>query len=646
LRSAFRVWRLRIRLAIAAYFADGTSCRRCWAAWKISWQVSTAVGAWREAALRSSFEQLRHAVADDRRLRVAVGHWAHAVVYVALRHWLVGAKLRRRRRVAQDLAAAAVARWQPRRLREWLGRWVELVRREIRKRDLWRMALTQCSGAIARRGLEGWVRGTQHKQHQIRRLAQILVYAAARREFVALVAWQKVVAQKLRGQELLARALGRMSQRTLRGAVKRWGGLARDKARRRLMLAHALLAIRPSRQRRALALWSTVTRRRVGWARVLQLSRAERQRRVLAAWASFARAQREIDHRLKQAVCTMMNLATHAALSGWRDCVQHRLELRRKLQRTVTLLMNQTLHSAFLGWRTKAAVQIELKDKLQWTIGLLMNRTLHAAFLGWRANADVRVDNRNKMMKVVKMLSNRLLSHALSGWMRITDERLENRAKMKKAATLMLNIRVMSAFKGWSSTVASRLEMRDKLQWTLRLLLNRTLASAYIGWHANAAGKADNREKMMRVVKMMTNSLMAQALSGWMRITDERIDNREKMTRVLQRMTQAYVNACFQHWADVVSLTGICLPYLSLQSLCPIVRDNLLGIVGTVLRSPKRLAEDALRSRYWCPCSHGAARRCARSARSAGGIACRWRDSSGVGTRSGSGHAASCSAQR
>ena len=524
LTRAFRLWRLSIRMQIAAAYAAETVYRYCWHRWTLLVRITLAELHREDVLLCScltAFRQVCVAIAHDRRyqaratlmrLSLAAAHGQQKQLACAYsrqhglddrwRRWIDFAREASRKRQASTLAAAQAIRWRHRHMPGWLDRWVSYASEKTASRIRRTTAGTHCRRSTLKFCTRTWYRYLQIRKHKLRRVAQVLIVLSSRILGTAMSRW-KMTAELARK---LKHAVMRLSHRVVLTSWDAW--IQRIREWKQMELITALAANHS---------WVTGAR----WA--------------FCVWCDNATRYRLVNHKVKLAVARLLNLTLGSAFGTWADTAKEVIDQRNKLERIIALIMNRALHSAFRGWEASTVEKRLDREKMLRVVKMFQNVRLGAAFQGWFARTQSSITNREKLLWVIKLLQGSHVVSAFNAWRNRTEFKVESRKKVARAVRLMLNSVLHSAFAGWHDKSSAKMAHKAKLRKAIVVMGNVALSSAWGGWCKYVEVRTSNRSKVNGVIGRMHNSLIGKAFESWARYTDAVFEAREQLHNAVLR---------------------------------------------------------------------------------------------------------------
>lgn len=524
LTRAFRLWRLSIRMQIAAAYAAETVYRYCWHRWTLLVRITLAELHREDVLLCScltAFRQVCVAIAHDRRyqaratlmrLSLAAAHGQQKQLACAYsrqhglddrwRRWIDFAREASRKRQASTLAEAQAIRWRHRHMPGWLDRWVSYASEKTASRIRRTTAGTHCRRSTLKFCTRTWYRYLQIRKHKLRRVAQVLIVLSSRILGTAMSRW-KMTAELARK---LKHAVMRLSHRVVLTSWDAW--IERIREWKQMELITALAANHS---------WVTGAR----WA--------------FCVWRDNATRYRLVNHKVKLAVARLLNLTLGSAFGTWADTAKEVIDQRNKLERIIALIMNRALHSAFRGWEASTVEKRLDREKMLRVVKMFQNVRLGAAFQGWFARTQSSITNREKLLWVIKLLQGSHVVSAFNAWRNRTEFKVESRKKVARAVRLMLNSVLHSAFAGWHDKSSAKMAHKAKLRKAIVVMGNVALSSAWGGWCKYVEVRTSNRSKVNGVIGRMHNSLIGKAFESWARHTDAVFEAREQLHNAVLR---------------------------------------------------------------------------------------------------------------
>lgn len=541
LTRTFRVWRLCIRMQIAAAFAAETVYRYCWRRWTLLVRVTLAelhredvllcccLAAFRQICVaiaherryqaRAALLRLSLAAAHGQQKRLACAYWGQHALDAPWGRWIDFAREHARERKVAQLAEGCTTRWMPMKMAGWLSRWA--VYSEEKAASKRRHATAEAYARRMKWGVcvQKWFRYAQVRKHKLRRVAQVLIYVSTRLIVTTMSRWRDIakVGRKMRN------ILMRLSHRILSNSWAGWTERVAGWKRKELIAGLAASYLPATVKRSAFCVWyENVTQNRV------------------------------VDDKLKNAVARLLNLALGAAFATWADSTATIVTHRNKLERIISLLMNRALHAAFRGWEASTINKRMDREKMLRVIKMFQNLRTGAAFHGWFARVDEKITNREKMARVIKVLHNCRLSSAFGAWKDRIDHKIVNREQLERAVKLMLNMTLNAAFTGWYDNASTKRANNAKVRKCIMVMCNALVMSAFSGWHTAASMRRANNAKVKKCIVIMSNALVMSAFSGWRTTAVSKIENRAMLTRVVSIMTNFALSSAWGGWCNYV----------------------------------------------------------------------------------------------
>eukprot|EP01043_Picozoa_sp_COSAG02_P021491 COSAG02_NODE_1092_length_14622_cov_95.061971_13_plen_2227_part_00 len=538
LRRAFRLWRLSIRMQIAAAYAAETVYRYCWRRWTLLVRITlaelhredvllcacltafrrvcVAIAHERRYQARATLMRLSLAAAQGQQKRLACAYWRQHGLNERWRRWVDFTRMSCRKRQATILAEAQVVRWLQRHLSRWLYRWASYasetasarIRRATAVQHFRRVTLKTCC--------QKWFRYLQIRKHKLRRVAQVLIVLSSRILGTAMSRWRLTteLARKLRHAAL------RFSHRVVLWAWDVW--VERARWWKQMDLISALAG---------------------------NHSRMIGARSAFCVWRDNVAKYQLVDHKLKIAVARLLNSTVGSAFAAWADSTKKITDQRNRLERVISLFMNRVLHAAFRGWEASAVEKRSNRETMLRVVKMFQNVCLGGAFQGWYTRAHTKITNREKLTRAIKVLQNSRVISAFNAWRARAEFKVHSRKKVARAVHLMLNSLLHSAFAGWYDKISAKVANQAMLRKAVLVMTNALVLSAFKGWHTNATVKLENRAKLTKVIAVMGNFALSSAWGGWCEYVDVRTSNRGKVNRVLGRIHNSLIGKAFERWA-------------------------------------------------------------------------------------------------
>jgi hypothetical protein len=235
--------------------------------------------------------------------------------------------------------------------------------------------------------------------------------------------WYKVAAEEKRREQLLNRALRRMTYQRASRAFARWTSYASESIRMKSLLRKIIGRALNSRVSAAFSSWCT-NATAVKYANDVQRLRAEIDARETAR-------KRALMHKT---ICRALNSKLASGFTTWYKVAAEEKRREQLLNRAVRRMMNARLASGFSAWRIAAAEEKRLEQLLQRAVRRMSHLRLSRAFATWTEFWSVSKSARSSAARTTEFQSQQAELHEQKGRL-LTD--LEQERKEHEAVLLL-----------------------------------------------------------------------------------------------------------------------------------------------------------------------------------------------------------------
>lgn len=582
LTRAFRVWRLCMRMQIAASYADDTVFRYCWRRWTLLVRISLAelhredvllcscLRAFRQVCIAIAHQQRYQARATLLRLslaaeigqqkQLAVAYWGQHALDMPWKRWVEYATESARSRQCIEIADGLVAQWTPLKMAGWFGRWSTCSTAKLQSKRRSEMAMVHVRQAQLDVCVGHWFRYTQVRHHKLRRVAQVLIYVSNRLLATSMHQWVYRAGLTHKVRQVTARFMYQLMARAWAGFVERGAVLIA----KRIKMVNALMHFDNVVMRLALGTW-------------------------IAKW----KGARTVDKKLQVALAKMCNQKLGAAFGSWAESIGEINDNRNKLERIISLFLNRTLHAAFRGWTASTEQKRTDRERMLKVVKMFQNLRLSRVFHGWLSRIDQKIEDREKMIRAAKRMLNLRLSAAFVGWKTRTAFKVDCNEKVGRAVRLMLNAMINAAFSGWYDNISEKVSNREKMSKITKMTSSTLISSAFNAWYGNTIEKLDMQKKAEKIVRMFCNRQLSAAWGGWLLFVDSRIENRDKVRRALGHIQNGALITTFDRWVQYTDTVS----HAREQMYATVLRCDSAVCVGRVVSSWRRATKRLIKRR-------------------------------------------------
>jgi len=284
------------------------------------------------------------------------------------------------------------------------------------------------------------------------------------------------------------------------------------------------------------------------------LSRLSRQlvARALETWAAAGVHARRLRVVASRALRRWRGAALALALTGWQHEASQCRRRRQKVRAAVARMCFGVEAAAVQRWREQARSQATGRAQVGRALRCMVQSSVARALERWRAVHRTAAAQRRKMAKVLAWLTQGTLVHALQVWRRVTLKNQADRGKMARVVARLGHRYLVQALEMWQCTVHEAHRQRRKLAQVMHRFWHGGLVRALETWAETTRTQRIMKHKIATVVQRMTHGGLVRALETWAETTRTQHIMKHKIATVVQRMTHGGLVRSFQRWTDNV----------------------------------------------------------------------------------------------
>jgi cbb3-type cytochrome oxidase subunit 3 len=373
---------------------------------------------------------------------------------------------------------------------------------------------------------------------------------------VGFIAWKDNVADIVRREKIVNRALKMMQNRSLSRSFRQWVSVYEDAKQERAAAATAALLAEKDAMKDAMKVSYEAELKRLQEEAADRLASAEKSRR---------------DAICRRVILRALNSKLSVGFIAWKDNVADIVRREKIVNRALKMMQNRSLSRSFRQWVSvyedakqeraaaatallKASYEAELKrlqdeaaDRLasaeksrrdaicRRVILRALNSKLSVGFIAWKDNVADIVRREKIVNRALKMMQNRSLSRSFRQWVSVYEDAKQERAAAATAALLAekdamkdaMKVSYEAELKRLQEEAADRLASAEKsrrdaiCRRVILRALNSKLSVGFIAWKDNVADIVRREKIVNRALKMMQNRSLSRSFRQWVSVYED-----------------------------------------------------------------------------------------------------------------------------
>ena len=288
------------------------------------------------------------------------------------------------------------------------------------------------------------------------------------------------------------------------------------------------------------------------------LSRLSRQlvARALETWAAAGVHARRLRVVASRALRRWRGAALGLALTGWQHEASQCRRRRQKVRAAVARMCFGVEAAAVQRWREQARSQATGRAQVGRALRCMVQSSVARALERWRAVHRTAAAQRRKMAKVLAWLTQGTLVHALQVWRRVTLKDQADRGKMARVVARLRHRCLVQALEMWQCTVHEAHRQRRKLAQVMHRFWHGGLVRALETWAETTRTQRIMKHKIATVVQRMTHGGLVRSFQRWSDNVQEDAMRRRTIAAVVARLSLRAVGSAFDAWIAVCDLAA------------------------------------------------------------------------------------------